>query len=303
MSNRMRAVMAISGLGMLSLLLPPLSLLSSAGLALVVLRKGLKDGLDVLLFAVPATAALGFIALGDGFAVTGYLLIQWVPVLILAGWFGYSRSLASTIVAAMIPSLLIIALHTIWFANPTEQWLAFLAPLDQAFSEAQLFDGEKQQRLMMFLASWMSGILAAGFFLQNVFSLLLARWWQAILYNPGGFRSEFHELRLHANVALAGFLAISSSVLLGGDSVDAVDYLALLLMSAGLIQGLALVHGATRLRNGSIGWLVAMYMLMLIALAQTVTILAAAGLADVWFDFRTRLVGKGKSDKTAPDDD
>lgn len=302
MGSRMRAVMAISGLGMLGMLLPPFSLLSSAGIALIVLRKGFKDGLEVLLFAVPATAALGFITLGIGFSVAGYMLIQWLPVFVLASWLGYSRSLASTLVVAMIPSGIIIAIHAIWFANPAEQWMAVLAPLEQAFAEIQLFDDQSRENLMKLLAQWMTGILAAGYFLQNIFALLLARWWQSVLYNPGSFQTEFHQLRLHAYAGLAGLIAIVASTLLSKNTADALDFLTLLLMSAGFINGLALVHGATAIRKTSVSWLIAMYILMFIALAQTVTILAIAGLADAWFDFRSRLVGKQKTNKSDSDD-
>ncbi|NNC54346.1 MAG: hypothetical protein HKO07_01350, partial [Pseudomonadales bacterium] len=40
------------------------------------------------------------------------------------------------------------------------------------------------------------GMIAIMQSITVAFSLLVARWWQAMLYNPGGFREEFHALRL-----------------------------------------------------------------------------------------------------------
>jgi len=41
------------------------------------------------------------------------------------------------------------------------------------------------------LAHFMSGVAAAGSVYGLLFGLFLARWWQAALYNPGGFRADY----------------------------------------------------------------------------------------------------------------
>ena len=58
MRGMSQAVMAIGALALLSLLFPPLSVLSSAAVALVTLRRGLRDGLIVLLLGTTACALL-----------------------------------------------------------------------------------------------------------------------------------------------------------------------------------------------------------------------------------------------------
>jgi len=289
MSSRTRAVMGVSGFGVLSLAFPPVALLASAGLALVTLRKGLRAGFDVLLYAALACGLLGFLVVSNGFAVSGYLLLQWIPVLLVAFWLRTSGSLARSLLLAMGFGVAVILFHLVWFSEPTAQWREVLQPVEEQILQAQLLDAEGTEQLMNVMAQWMTGGLAAGYFLQTLFALLLGRWWQAMLYNPGGFRQEFHQLRLPKRAAAVGMAVIIATLLMPGDSVGALDYLALLVLFGGFIQGLALVHGAAGIRALHSGWLVSMYLLMVIAPAQIITLLAAAGLADVWLDFRGRL--------------
>jgi hypothetical protein len=299
MSSRMRAVMGISALGLLSLLMPPLALLSSAAVALVVQRKGIRAGGEALLLSAMAAGALGFLALGNGFAVSGYLLLQWLPMVALAAWLRFSRSLAQTLTVALIASSLLILLPLL--VPGGTDWDGILKPLDQAFAEAELLDAAAREQVMAVLADWMVAILAVGFFLQSAFSLILARWWQAMLYNPGGFRAEFHELRLPRALS-AVTMAIAVLASFNGEQAGTLDFLALLLLAGYFFQGLALVHGAVAIRKLSTGWLVGMYILVIIAMIQTATILAAAGLADAWLDFRRRLAARDAVDETPPND-
>src|SRR5690606_39352678 len=42
----------------------------------------------------------------------------------------------------------------------------------------------------------LGGVLGATHMLMALISLMIGRYWQGGLYNPGGFRQEFHQLRL-----------------------------------------------------------------------------------------------------------
>lgn len=292
--------MAASSLGLLGLVIPPLGLLSGAAVALVALRAGASAVFQTLVFALPVASLLGFLLTGDGLAVLTYLLLQWCPLVLLGLWLGMTRSLASAILLALVPALLVIVIDLLLHGGDIEHWRSLLEPARKTLAEANLMDEAGRERLLQFLASWMTGILAAGYFLQNVFSLLIARWWQSQLYNPGGFRQEFHQLRLNRVLAPLGFGSAGLSLLLGENSPSLVDYLALLTLSAGVLQGLALVHGALAIRGMSIGWLVGLYLLLFIALAQTATLLAFIGLADTWYDLRSRLQPLGPSGSNTP---
>src|SRR5690606_5940192 len=112
----------------------------------------------------------------------------------------------------------------------------------------------------------------------------LARWWQAMLYNPGGFREEFHRLRLPPLLA-AGLIAAGIVATLPGP-----DYRlwAALFAVRFTVAGFALVHGVAGLNGWGRGPLVALYLCwLLFGWAKAMLLLAA--LVDSWVDIRRRV--------------
>src|SRR5690606_36697915 len=63
----------------------------------------------------------------------------------------------------------------------------------------QLEDTERAQllaRLDQLMIPVLGGVLGATHMLMALISLRIGWYWQARLYNPGGFRREFHQWRL-----------------------------------------------------------------------------------------------------------
>jgi hypothetical protein len=295
MQRRSQAVMAISVLALLSLKLPPLTIISSAAVALVTLRRGLPDGLMVAALSFVASALLALLLQVDVIPVIGLTLLLWVPVFVLAMLLRSQGSLALTIIVALLFGLLVIVVYYAQYDDPITEWRKLLEPLVQRFSQDQTLEPGQQKMLLEILSHWMTGMMAAGFFLQLMVSLLLARWWQALLYNQGGFSREFHQLRLPRTLALIAVGVIGVIVLDAHIGSPLLDYLAMLLIAAYLLQGLALVHGLRAKIGASQGWLIAMYILLFIAVPHMVITLATAGMADAWLDLRSRF---GKSDRS-----
>jgi Predicted membrane protein (DUF2232) len=295
MQGRSQAVMVISALALVSLLLPPLSVLSSAAVALVTLRKGLRDGLTVTLLGFAACALLALLVQVDVIAVVGFTLLPWIPVLILAMLLRSRGSLALTITVALLFGLLVIVVYYAQFDDPIVEWRKLLEPFFQSLGQDQNLEPEQQKRLLDVLSRWMTGMMAAGFFLQLMVSLLLARWWQSLLYNPGGFRSEFHQLRLPRTLAMLAVGVIGLLLLDTGIGSPVLEYMAMLLIAAYLLQGLALAHGLRAQIDANQGWLIVMYILLFIAMPHMVITLATAGIADAWLDLRSRF---GKSNNS-----
>jgi hypothetical protein len=110
-----------------------------------------------------------------------------------------------------------------------------------------------------------------------------------MLYNPGGFRQEFHQLRLPKGLSLllvlVGLLVMSQETT--GGSIPA--YGLILLLVVWFVQGLAVVHGAIGKLGLNSGWLVGVYLLLLFAMLHMVVVLALVGAVDAWLDFRARL--------------
>ncbi len=293
MQGRSQAVMAIGVLALLSLLFPPLTVLSSAAVALVTLRRGRLDGLLVMVLGAAACALLGLLVRVDVVSIAGFTMIIWLPIWILALLLRSSSSLAIATTVALLFGLLIILVYYVEFSDPVAEWRRILEPLLKSLNQGQALETEQQKLLLNVLSHWMTGLMAAGFFLQLMVSLLLARWWQSLLYYPGGFRSEFHQLRLPRALAILTVAVVGLLLMDMGIGSPMLDYLAMLLITAYLLQGLALAHGIRAQLGANPGWLYAMYILLFIVVPHMVITLAFVGLADAWLDMRSR-IGKGE---------
>ena len=135
------------------------------------------------------------------------------------------------------------------------------------------------------------GLIAYVVALSGLGSLLLARWWQALLYNPGGFQQEFHQLRLMPVQALVCSLGAIYCLLQPQGYQAWASLFALPL----LLTGIAIVHALVRARDLGKGWLVLMYFGLFVAAPLSAAISTLA-LVDTWFNLRDRWKVKAPSD-------
>jgi hypothetical protein len=298
MAGRLQAMLVAATGSVLSLLLPPftavLAYVGAGALMLVTLRLGAVEGARVMAGALLVTALFGFLALGQGVPVMIATLILWFPAWVLATVLRGSQSLSWTLQLATGMALLGVLLVHMLLGDPAAHWRALLEPLgEQALSQAELeMSGEQVRELLHQASTMMTGAVAATLLLGLLLSLVLARSWQALLYNPGGFRSEFHAL------ALPGWMGAVALGCMLGARYAAAD-LGAFLLQAGLVVlvpflfvGLAVAH-ATAARFGlKPAWLVVLYALLL-ALPQAVVLVAVLGVLDGWFRFRRNASGTG----------
>ncbi len=284
--------MATSVLAMLSMVMPPLSLLSSASVALVTLREGRSAGLQVIGWSLLACLLLSTVALGNPAPAIGLMLLLWFPMWVLGQVLREVRSLGVAVQSALVFGLLTIVYFYLQTGDPIAEWQKVFALLADNFTEAGLYEAEQSQQLVNELARWMTGFFAAGYFLQLVASLLLARWWQALLYNPGGFQQEFHQLRLSKLLAYFGAVLGVLSLLQLDMGGDLLRYLTVLLMAAYLVQGLAVAHGIVKLLSLNRAWLIGVYIMLVITGPQMLIVISMLGLADIWMNFRARAASK-----------
>ncbi|AKH19533.1 hypothetical protein [Sedimenticola thiotaurini] len=284
-----QAVMSTILLAALSLVIPPASMLSSAVVALVTLRQGASAGALIFGVATVVSGGIALLSLGSISLAIGFLVLLWIPAWLLAVLLRSSRSLSLTVVGGMVLGFVMLGSQFMESADPAADWQRLLSPFVESLVDAQLVEPGQQASLVTTMAGWMPGIIAAGFFLQMVVSLLLARWWQATLYNPGGFRAEFHQLRLPRALSVVLLLVALPLLLQGVGRVTLLEHAVVLLVVAWFIHGLALVHGLVGKLGSSSGWLIGTYLLLLFALPHMMIALAMAGIADAWFDFRARL--------------
>lgn len=292
MRGPLQAMLVTAALALVSLvpILGVVSMLSGAALALVTLRHGARQGITVLLGAGAITGVFMYFVFG-AMALGFVFLLLWLPLLLLALVLRSSASWSIVIDAATALGLAGIVVFYLLTGDPVQFWQNVLSQMVELMSaQGGGMEGMEtiQNQLPMF-SRWLTGMLAGALVMGQILSLMVGRWWQALLYNPGGFRQEFLELRqsrLAAMVLLA--ILVLSLPDLGGVSDMAGDMM-IVMVTVYSIVGLALVHALVDRTGRHVGWLVALYLFLFILPPQAMLLLASAGFADSWVNFRKRL--------------
>lgn len=257
-------------------------LISPATVALVGLRRGAQDGMLILLWAVLPSLATLFV--GDlGLLMTLFtlagLLTTFAVALMLSSRFSWSQSLIGLVVLSSFFGLLLNVLTP----DSIQTVVNLLAEkLEQVQAQA-----DQAPAIMMPSLVFVIGLISYVIAINSVLSLLLARWWQATLYNPGGFQTEFHLLRLGPVQTL---ICIVAMVFCGLQGEDYQAWLSLMGLPL-LLAGIALVHHVANIRNTGGQWLVLFY-LMLLLFNPIILVLMAVAALDTWINFRTRIAAK-----------
>ena len=284
MRGRLQAVVAATLFVLLALLFPPAVIASTAIAALVTLRLGVRPGLEVILLSTLVLGVLGMGLFGTP-SLAGVSLVVWLPVWVLAVVLRYSQSLSLTVQLALLMGLVPLVLEFFFFSGP-EGWGELLGPLKESLEKSQVLPPEQSAEVMAWLALWLTAFMAGGLFLQTCLGLFLARSWQAKLYNPGGFREEFHALRVSKPLTYSATLLLLALFLAGGDQWPLVRVAAVVLIVIFFLQGLAVMHSLLAASKAGEGWMFGVYALLLFALPYMTMTLAATGFVDAWWNLR-----------------
>jgi hypothetical protein len=301
-SGRFQAILVAALSGVLAFLQPPfttlLHYLGAAAIALVTLRIGASQGLQVLIVATLLTVLFYLAAGTQAGAVALTVLLLWLPCWLVSVVLRQTTNLASAMLTATALGFVALMLIYGLAGDPAPWWLERLQSLEAGLDAAGLFpEAVSTQELLADLSRLLTGVVLASLVLGSLCSVLLGRWWQAMLFNPGGLRSEFIVLRLGQGVGLATLGLMLLAQFSQGVASDMAAQSAMVLLVPYLFVGLAVVHGLVEQTGRGRGWLVAVY-IMLAILPQASLLLAGGGLLDTWIDFRRRLGGAdGKPDK------
>ena len=287
MSGRRQAILVAVLFG----LIPPLYPLSGAVVALVVLRKGLQEGLVILLWAL-LSAGLHWVAGNTSPALVlvsvtalAWLLRNtqsWQKVLIGATVLG----LALQLTLQFQPDVSASFTQTIEEAINKEAEAGRPLQIPEVTADGTVMVNVTTEQVVMLLMSFY------GMFhtLLIIISLMVARASQARLYNPGGFRQEFHNLRLDPLVMVAVFGLVMAGVL----GLSPLAELTSLFCVIPMMLGLAVIHATVAsLKLGAI-WLVTTYAVLVLMSPIMMPLVILLGFTDSIFDFRSRL--KNNSD-------
>lgn len=174
-------------------------LVSQAAMGLVTLRKGWQEGLLLTLWGcLPALLAYWIGQVGTAVSVATLLVfvVAYLSAIFLRINGSWSATFSAIVAMSAFGALLVMALAP----DLAEQISAFFKAL---FDDNQ---GELPEEVRAMFLNWnivsASGLIAFWIGMTTVLGLLLARWWQGLLFNPGGFQKEFWALRLPLPITL-----------------------------------------------------------------------------------------------------
>lgn len=273
MSGRYRAlIVAVASSG--SLLF---GWIGAAVVALVTLRKGVGEGSWLLLWALLPALVLTRIT-GDSSAVA---LLVGTALLALVLRLTVSLSLAA-VGSAGVAVLTGIAL--LLFAQGL---LDELARVFEEFFRALEAQAQQSSGTEMVLRPptrlQLAGMMGTANGALSFLCLALARYWQAALYNPGGFGVEFRALRLPPALVVA--LAALGFGLAWSDFSYRSWGAALMLPLT--VAGFALLHARAAQKGQGSFWLGSLYLLWLVFDAAKLALIGLV-IADALLDFRRR---------------
>ena len=263
MTGRRQAIIAVMLLG----LIPLVNLLNPVVVGLIALRKGLQEVVVIFAWAILPLGA---------WAVAGDV----VPLIMLIGITGLAvllretESWEFTLLAAIAVGVCV----EVYFRLQPAVIDALMQQLDlylQA-SNPQGLQIEEVRDVML-------SVIGAVYMFLSIVLLMLARWMQAVLYNPGGFKQEFHNLRVGQKVALALIVIM----LLSSLGIVVPEAWVLYFVLPLLFSGIALTHAVVAKKKLSSMWLVTFYILLMLPVVVQILVLLA--LVDSWYDFRSRL--------------
>lgn len=262
-----------------------LPLISPAAVGLVALRHSVADAMLVMLWALLPLIIVLNISDMNALMVWASLLSVLVVVLgalTLRSTASWAWTLLAMVLSSAVASLLVKL-------NLAADLEAMRASLLEVFAEV----ARQQEQVIDLVPSdvFLVGLVAWAVALTAISSLLLARWWQALLYNPGGFRTEFHGLRMNRGAAAILMVGLCTCYILSRDYFTWGNLLGLPL----LLTGIALVHHTVAFAQLGSHWLVVFYMGLVLMVGPLSTVLVGLGFLDSLLDFRARLAARKTS--------
>ena len=279
----MRGPLQAGGVAVAATAIPLLFWIGAAVVGLVILRLGIRQGLNVGLWAL--LPALGWAWVNDPTSLV--VLIQvFVMASVLRVTTSWEKALMSGTVLAMITGWLLPAVYPELLNSLVQTGVQFYEQYNAEM--AQTFG----DRLDLVIRQTMAASMAGTYLMTGVGMTMLARSWQAKLYNPGGFQKEFHALRLSPAIAVVCVVIMVGGSLLGLNPM-------LMGWAGGLplfLAGLGLIHGAVRVKGLSGQWLVLFYLALVFLGPSLMMLLLVLAFVDSWLDIRGRIKPAGPAE-------
>jgi len=289
--GRNQAILSTIGFATLALFFTPMGLFSAASIGLVTLVHGAKQGITITVIASVFMLAISSFT---GQMVLGleYVVFYWLPVWFLAQLLARQVSLSMVVlIAALVGIVSAIVLASLYVTYEAQWNKLILDNLLPILKEAQTGLSEEELKVRVLnIAKLVVNYGAAYWMLSMCASLFLARWWQSLVYHPGGFGDEFRNLRFGVIPAVVGMLLIALAVSIHEGLISQI-----LVGSAGIVvvlfmlQGLSIAHYIAAVRKLKGVWLYMLYLAMFVLMPYELFLIAFIGLSDNWANYRSKI--------------
>lgn len=279
MRGRMQATLVVVGCAAL----PLLFWMSAAAGCLVLLRRGFSDALGIVAWAALPALVWWYFGEPRTFMV---LLGSLGLAAVLRATESWPRVVLASVAAGLIYAVILGSVFSELIEVMAGE-LQKLLPHVLGDFYRQL-SAEEQARLAGLVAPVLNGLIASLLQIATVLCVILARYWQASLYNPGGFGREFRALRLPR----AAMLVLLVLMIVGPNFGPQMAMLTPLCSVPLLFAGLAALHGLVAKQGLSRFWLVGAYVTLLMFMQLIYPLLVLFAVVDSLIDFRGRLASK-----------
>lgn len=247
---------------------------------LIILTQGPVMGLKVIAAAALGASVAAWLVLVSPEPVISMVVLQWLPVIILAQTLRSTNSLAVTVLAGMALGVAVIVLQYLFWEALERSWMTQML----ARGEMTELTEEQSQQLAQFVRLLML-LFASSLYLMYMLVILAARWMQARLSESEGFRREFCALTLGRPAALVAVAAVPLGLWLQQGWLLSFAFL---LIIAFMFQGIAIVHSKLASRKQAFALLLLYYVLLVFTWQITGILTSITGIIDNWLGFRRK---------------
>ena len=259
--------------------------ISAAAIALVTLREGTASGGWLVLWALLPAVVLTAMT-GDTGSVM-LLLGAYGLAVVLRETVNLSLAVMASVPLALLSGLALTLLNGAFLEELVATFNQALAQLEQDLSQ----EGSQQLAFNALSVPQVAALLATGNAVIALMSLMLGRYWQAALYNPGGFGDEFRALSLPRGAVLIMAGAATALWWMGPEwrVWSAVAVLPL------TVVGFALAHAYAAQTGKGVTWLTLIYVVWIV-LDPAKWVWVVCVVVDAFVNFRAKWSTKTGTD-------
>lgn len=269
--------------------IPFIGWISIVIVGLVTLRNGAAQGFLVLIWSAVPSIVMAFMST-DIFFLSQVLFggfVVWLFALLLRAQYTWSSIVEMITWFAVI---IVFIAHAVkpdlygWWSVQLQHWIAEYNKAVAGEDLALTVPADS----MFYLTHLATGFSTAMVCLNAIFNLLVARWWQSLIYNPGGLSREFLTIRLSYRITIglvivAVLLALKLSLLL--------DLLPILLV-AFFVAGFSLVNACLVGLKRAWVWMLLFYILLVVQYVFIAPAVIVLAIVDSIIDIRKRWIIK-----------